>query len=86
MQQGRDWERMQMLDLAPYGLAGLVAILLVAFFFARKTTFAFLADKHSSQSIDDAELRRPKDIERCMCEADTGSDGAGQKHEAASNG
>ncbi len=73
---------MQMLELAPYGLTGLVAIPLVAFFFACKTALVSLADKHSSRSMDDAELRHPNDIERCMCEADTDSDRAGQKHEA----
>jgi hypothetical protein len=38
----------QMLELAPFGLTGLVAILLVAFFFACKDDSASFSDKHSS--------------------------------------
>lgn len=48
----RKWK--QMLELMPYGLAGLVAIMLVAFCFACKDD--------SSHSMDDAELRDPKGV------------------------
>jgi hypothetical protein len=60
-----------MLELAPYGLTGLVAILLVAFCFACKDDTASFSYKHSSRSMDDAELRHPNSIERCMCAADS---------------
>ena len=68
-----------MLELAPYGLTGLVAILLAAFCFACKDG--------SSRSIDDAELRHPKRDEGCTaCAPDTDAGPRGQKYEGALNG
>jgi hypothetical protein len=60
-----------MLELMSYGLSGLVAILFVAFRFACKDGSASFSDKHSSCSMDRAEFRRPKNVERCPCAADT---------------
>lgn len=75
-----------MLELAPYGLTGLVAILLVAFCFACKDDSAWFSDKHPSRSMDDAELRHLKGIQRCTCAADGDAEPRGQKHEGALNG
>jgi hypothetical protein len=60
-----------MRELAPYGLTGLVAILLVAFCFTFKTNSSSFSDQHSSRSMDEAELRYPKGVERCSCAADS---------------
>jgi hypothetical protein len=75
-----------MLELAPYGLTGLVAILLVAFCFACKDDSASFSDKHSSRSMDDAELRHPKGVERCTCAVDTDAGPISRKHEGVLNG
>jgi len=75
-----------MLELASYGLTALVAILLVSFCFACKDESASFSDKHSSGSMDGAELHHSKDVERCTCAADTESDPTGQKHEGALRG
>jgi hypothetical protein len=69
-----------MLELAPYGLTGLVAILLVAFCFACKGDSASFSYKHSSRSMDDAELRHPTGVERCTCAADSDAGPKDQKH------
>jgi hypothetical protein len=54
-----------MLELAPYGLSGLVAILVVALCIACKDD--------SSSLINEAELCDPKGVERCTCAPDTGA-------------
>jgi hypothetical protein len=69
---------MQMLELAPYGLTGLIEILVVAVCFAYKDD--------SSRSMDDAQLRHPKGVERCTCTADPDSDSRGRQQEEALNG
>lgn len=69
---------MQMLELAPYGLTGLVAILVVAFCFACKDD--------PPRSMDDSELSHPKGVERCTCAADTDAGPRAQQHEGALNG
>jgi len=69
---------MQMLELATYGLTGLGAILLVAFCFACKDD--------SSCSMDGAELRHLKGVERCTCAADTDAGARGQQHAGVLNG
>jgi hypothetical protein len=75
-----------MLELASYGLTALVAILLVALGFACKDDSASFSDKHSSGSMDGAELRHPNSVERCTCAADTDSGPRDQKHEGALHG
>jgi hypothetical protein len=75
-----------MLELAPCGLTGLVAILLVTFCFACKDGSTSFSDKHSARSIDDAEFHHPKNVERCTWAADTGAAPSGQKHKGALNG
>jgi hypothetical protein len=72
-----------MLELAPYGLTGLVAILLVAFCFACKGGSASFSDKDPSRSMDDAKVRRPKGVEICTCAADSDGGPSGQKRERA---
>jgi hypothetical protein len=73
-------------EFASYGLTGLVAILLVAFCFACKDDSALFSDKRLSRSMDDAELRYPKGVERYTCAADSDVGPRGQKHEGALNG
>ena len=75
-----------MLELASYGLIGLVGTLLVAFCFACKDESASFNDKHPSRSVDGAELCDPKGVERCTCAADTDSGLRAQKHEGTLNG
>jgi hypothetical protein len=77
---------MQMLELASYGLTALVALLLVSLCLACKDDSASFSDKHSSGSVDDAELRDPTGVERCTCAADIDSGPRGQKHEGALHG
>ncbi len=75
-----------MLELAPYYLTGLVAILLGALCFACKDDSASFSDKHSSRSMDNAEFRHPKAVERCTCAADTDSGSRSRQQEGALNG
>ena len=75
----------QMLELAPYGLIGLVLALLVAFCFACKDDFA-PSEQHSPCSMDDAELRHPKPVERCTGAANRDVKPHEQKHERARRG
>jgi hypothetical protein len=74
-----------MLELALYGVTGLVAIRLVALCFARKEDSASLSDKRSRRSMDDAELRYLKGVERCTC-APRGCGLRSPKHEGVLNG
>jgi hypothetical protein len=60
-----------MLELTSYSLAGLVAILLVAFCFACKDESASSNDKPSSGPMYEAELRHPKPVEKCARSANT---------------
>jgi hypothetical protein len=74
-----------MLELAPYGLTGLVAILLGGFCFACKDDSALFGHKPSSRSMDDAELRQPN-VDRYTCAADSDAGPRDQKREGALNG
>ena len=74
-------ELTQMLELAPYRLSGLVAIMLVACFFACECGSASFSDKHSFRSMDCADSRRSKSVERRTCAADMTPSSRGQKHE-----
>ena len=67
---------MQILELAPYGLTGLIAILLVAFCLACKDD--------SFRSMDDTELSHPKGIENCAPDPAAGP--RGQQRQGARNG
>jgi hypothetical protein len=75
-----------MLELASYGLTGLVAILLVAFCFACKDESASFSDMPSSGPGYDAELRHPKPIERCTCAANGDTGPQGPQHEGSLRG
>ena len=75
-----------MLELMSYGLTGLVAILLVAFYFACKDGSASFSDKHSSRSMDGAEFGHPRNVGRGTCAADTDAGPRGQTHAGALNG
>jgi hypothetical protein len=75
-----------MLEITSYGLTGMVAILLVVFCFACKDDPALRTDKHSSRSMDDAELRRPKGLKRCRWAADTDAGPRGPKTRGDLNG
>jgi hypothetical protein len=70
-----------MLELAPYGLSGLVAILLVAFFFECECGSASFSDKYSFRSINGANSRPSKSVEGCTWAADMTPSPRGQKHE-----
>jgi hypothetical protein len=86
-QAGRNERRgTKMLELAPYGLTGLVAILLIAFCFACQDDSASFSDNHSFSSMADAELHNPKGIERRTRTADGDIGPRSQKHEGALNG
>jgi hypothetical protein len=54
-----------MLELVTFGLTGLVAILLVAFYFACKDHATLFSDKLSPSLMCDAELRPPKPCQCC---------------------
>jgi len=75
-----------MLELTSYGLTGLVAILLVAFCFACKDEPASFSHKASCGPMYDAELCRPKPIERCTGTANSDTGRQGQQHEGSLHG
>jgi hypothetical protein len=75
-----------MLELAPYGLIGLVAILLVAFCFASIDESASFSDKPSPGFRYDVELRHPKPVERCTGAANNDPAQQGQKNEGTLHG
>ena len=75
-----------MLELAPYGFAGLVAILLVAFCFACKDNSKSFSGKIPSCSIRNAELRYLEGVERRASAAGSNAGPKDQKHEGDSNG
>jgi len=51
-------------EFVPFGLTGLLAIVLVAFYFACKDRATSFSDKLSSDLMCDSELRSPKRSER----------------------
>jgi hypothetical protein len=59
-----------MLELVPFGLTGLAAIVFVAFYFACKDHATSFSDKLSPSLMCDAEFRPPKPLERRACAAD----------------
>jgi hypothetical protein len=75
-----------MLELTSYGRTGLVAILLVAFWFACKDEPASFSHKPSSGPISDAELCHRKPVERCTGTANCDTDPQGLKHEGVLHG
>jgi hypothetical protein len=75
-----------MLEVAPYGLTGLVAILVVAFCFACTDSSAPFSDKRCSRSVDDTNSAHPNYVERSTCTADTDAGLTAQEHKEALNG
>jgi len=75
-----------MLELASYGLTGLVAILLVAFCFACKDEPASFSHKPSSCPISEAEFCDRRPVERCTATANSDTDPPDPKHEGVLHG
>jgi hypothetical protein len=75
-----------MLELASYGVTGLVGILLVAFCFACKDESASFSDKASSGLAHDAELRDSRPVKQCTCAPNDDPGPQQQKHEGDLNG